>query len=93
MIGYQVAWLFLAGAGAVLLGATDLRFTEALTAAVSALATYGPALGDLRAGTAALSDTALLVLLPLMLAGRLEISPVVIGAGALLRPRRRRRHR
>jgi len=93
MIGYQVAWLVLAGLGAVLLGATGLVFTEALTAAVSALATYGPALGDLRDGTAALSDTALLVLLPLMLAGRLEISPVVIGAAALFRGRPKRRSR
>lgn len=91
MIGYQVAWLLLAGAGAILLGATGLALTEALTAAVTALATYGPALGDLRAGATVLPDTALLVLLPLMLAGRLEISPVVIGAAALLRGRRRAR--
>jgi Trk-type K+ transport system membrane component len=42
-------------------------------------------LGDLQAGTAAMSDTVLLVLLPLMLAGRLEISPVVVGATTVVR--------
>jgi trk system potassium uptake protein TrkH len=85
MIGYQVAWVLLAGAGAIALGVAGLGFTEAVTGAVSALATYGPALGDLQAGTAAMSDTVLLVLLPLMLAGRLEISPVVVGATTVLR--------
>lgn len=95
MIGYQVAWLLLAGTGAVGLGATDLDVTESLSGAISAIATYGPALGELRSGTAELSDVSLLVLLPLMLLGRLEISPVVVGATSLVRDRvgRHRRSR
>ncbi|MDP9020528.1 MAG: hypothetical protein M3N25_06980 [Actinomycetota bacterium] len=90
MVGYQVAWLLLAGAGAVVLAVFGLDLPGAMTGAVSALATFGPGLGDLAPGAGELPragelpSAALLAFATLALAGRLEISPVVVGAATVL---------
>ncbi|MBW3548234.1 MAG: hypothetical protein KY452_08910 [Actinobacteria bacterium] len=89
MVGYQVAWLLLAGAGAVALAVAGVDLHGAMTGAVSALATFGPGLGDFAPGAGqvpragGLPGTALLVFAALTVAGRLEISPVVVGAATI----------
>jgi trk system potassium uptake protein len=86
LIGYQVSYLLLGGAGAVALAATGLELVTALSGAISALATMGPALGDLGplSSVADQPPLARLLLCPLMLAGRLEIAPLLIGGAVLL---------
>ncbi|CAN5132469.1 TrkH family potassium uptake protein [soil metagenome] len=90
MVGYQVAWLLLAGAGAVVLAVSGVDLPGAMTGAVSALATFGPGLGDLAPGAgelpraAGLPSPALLAFAALAMVGRLEISPVVVGAVTIL---------
>ena len=56
----------------------------AITGAISTLANVGPALGGLEpgeGGVRALARPARAALLPLMLLGRLEIAPVLVGVG------------
>ena len=55
-----------------------------MAGAISALANVGPALGELvpgAGGIRVLARPARAALLPLMLLGRLEIAPVLVGAG------------
>jgi trk system potassium uptake protein TrkH len=79
MVGYQVLFIGTAAVGffAIALAGTDL--VTALSASVSALATFGPALGALAPGTplTEASDWILLVLMGLMFAGRVELYPVL----------------
>ena len=89
MVGYQVAWVSLAGIGAVGLALSGLDLRSAMTGATSALATWGPGLGELVPGAVA-SNATVAVMAPLMLAGRLEISPVVVGLGTVFRSLTRR---
>jgi trk system potassium uptake protein TrkH len=90
MVGYQVAWLLLAGAGAVVLALAGVDLPGAMTGAVSALATFGPGLGDFAPGAGELPragelpGAALLAYAALTVAGRLEISPLVVGAVTIL---------
>lgn len=84
MVGYQVAWVSLAGTGAVALALVGLDLRAAITGATSALATWGPGLGELVPGAAA-SVSTVAVMAPLMVAGRLEISPVVVGISTIVR--------
>ncbi|MGI8793346.1 MAG: TrkH family potassium uptake protein [Acidimicrobiales bacterium] len=92
MVGYQVAWVALAGVGAVGLALTGLELEGSITGATSALATWGPGLGVLApGGTPSLATIG--VMTPLMLAGRLEISPVIIGLSSTFRSATKRRRR
>jgi trk system potassium uptake protein len=86
LIGYQVAYLLIGGAGAIALAASGMELTTALSGAISALATMGPALGELGPLGSVADQPALAraLLCPLMLLGRLEIAPVIIGAAVLL---------
>lgn len=93
MIGYQAHYLLVAAAGAVCVGALGTEIVAAISASISALANMGPGLGDLApggSGVGVLSRPARAVLMPLMLLGRLEIAPVLVGiaiAGRSVRQR------
>jgi len=87
MIGYQTVYLVTVGVGALVLAATGVDLVTAVSGAVSAVATAGPAMGDLApgaGGASALPDATRLALLPLMVLGRLEFSPVIVGVMTLL---------
>ena len=94
MIGYQVLFLLVLAVSAVAVAALGADLVTAGSAAVSALSTTGPALGDLAPGAGgalALTAPARAVVMGTMLLGRLEIYPVVtVAATALLAARRAR---
>jgi trk system potassium uptake protein TrkH len=106
MVGYQVLYLLTAGSGAFFLALFGEDLLTSLSGTISAVATVGPALGDLAPGDLARSATrpARVALMVIMLSGRLEIYPVlnaIEGAGERLsiggrrlvrRTRWRRRH-
>jgi trk system potassium uptake protein len=98
LVGYQITFLALGAAGSIALAAAGLDLTSAISGAISALATCGPALGSLDPlGSAADQPGAVrAALVPLMLVGRLEIAPVLVGVVAIAaapgRAVRRRRH-
>ena len=79
MIGYQVLFIGTATAGFFALALTGADVLTALSGSVSALATFGPALGDLGPGTPLTfaDHWALLVLMALMICGRVELYPVL----------------
>jgi trk system potassium uptake protein TrkH len=79
MVGYQVLYLITAGLGAFLLALFGQDLLSSLSGSISAIATVGPALGDLSPGDGALglSRPARAALMVVMLAGRLEIYPVL----------------
>ena len=93
MVGYQVLWIASAFVGAVLLAATGLDAAGSVSGAISALATVGPALGDLSPSrdVAHLAGVDLVVLGGLALTGRVGVYPVLATVPALLARRRRRR--
>lgn len=96
MVGYQIQYLVIAATGAVVIGALGVDLVTAVSAAISGLANVGPAMGDfapLEGGVAGMARPARVALMPLMLLGRLEIGPVIVGgalAGASLRAQLRR---
>lgn len=70
--------------GAVVIAVLGADLVTSITGAISALANVGPALGELvpgAGGIRVLSRPERAALLPLMLLGRLEIAPVLIGLG------------
>lgn len=82
MVGYQAQYLVVAAVGAVVLAALGSGIVTSLSAAISMLANVGPALGDLVPGSGGVLELprpARAALLPLMLLGRLEIAPVLVG--------------
>lgn len=84
MIGYQAQYLVVAGVGAVVIAALGAELVTAITGAISALANVGPGLAGLEPGAGGvrtLARPARAALLPLMLLGRLEIAPVLVGVG------------
>lgn len=84
MIGYQVQYIVVAAFGAAVVAAVGASLVTSVTGAISALANVGPALGDLvpgAGGIRVLTRPARAALLPLMLLGRLEIAPVLVGVG------------
>lgn len=84
MIGYQAQYLMVAGIGAVIVAVLGADLVTSITGAISALANVGPALGELvpgAGGIRVLSRPERAALLPLMLLGRLEIAPVLVGIG------------
>jgi trk system potassium uptake protein len=85
LVGYQITYLGIGAAGSIALAASGLDVTTAVSGAISALATCGPALGDLGPGASVidLSGWARGALMALMLVGRLEIAPVLVGVVAL----------
>lgn len=83
MVGYQAQYLLVAATGAVLVSALGSDLVTAISGAISAVANVGPALGELvpgSGGASVLSRPARAGLMPLMLLGRLEIAPVLVGA-------------
>ena len=83
MIGYQAQYVLVAATGAVAIGVLGGELVTSLTGAVSAVANMGPALGELvpgAGGALVLPRPARAALMPLMLLGRLEIAPVLVGA-------------
>ncbi len=85
--GYQLLYLAVGGAGAIGIAAFGSDLLTSTSASLAALATVGPALGDLGAfgDVSALDRGARAVLMVLMFAGRLAIYPLLIAAGALVR--------
>lgn len=84
MIGYQAQYIVVAAIGAAAAAALGASLVTSITGAISALANVGPALGDLvpgAGGVRVLARPARAALLPLMLLGRLEIAPVLVGVG------------
>jgi trk system potassium uptake protein len=85
MVGYQVVYLSLLAAGALLLGLGGADVVTAISAAISALATVGPALGDL-GPLHPVEDVRVWdrsVLMVLIACGRLEIYPVLTALWVL----------
>lgn len=83
MIGYQAQYLIVAAVGAVGIALLGGELVTAVSGAISAVANVGPALGEMEpggGGVLTLSRPARAVLMPLMLLGRLEIAPVLVGA-------------
>lgn len=82
MIGYQAQYLLVAGVGAIVIAALGADLVTAVSGAISSLANVGPALGELTPGSGGVLELprpARAALLPLMLLGRLEIAPVLVG--------------
>ena len=79
MIGYQVLYLVVCAVGALGLAAASGDLLTAISGSVSAIATMGPALGELSPGSGVLRISGLgrVVLIFLMVCGRLEIYPVL----------------
>ena len=91
MIGYQVLFIGTATAGFFGLALFGADLITALSGAISALSTFGPALGDLSPGTqlASVDHGILLVLMALMASGRVELYPVLNAVVSVLHlPRR-----
>ncbi|MCP4436743.1 MAG: TrkH family potassium uptake protein [Actinomycetia bacterium] len=86
ILGYQVLYIGAAAAGFVALTMAGTDLVTAMSGSLSALATYGPALGELGVGEplAALGRPALVILLVLMFAGRVELYPLLDGSVAVL---------
>jgi trk system potassium uptake protein TrkH len=96
MIGYQAQYLLVAATGAVFVGALGGELVTALSGSISAVANVGPALGELvpgAGGVLELPRPARASLLPLMLLGRLEIAPVLVGVAVAASIVRRRADR
>lgn len=84
ILGYQVLYVGMAAAGFVALGLAGADEVTAVSGSLSALATFGPALGDLGVTQplSAMGRDGLLVLLVLMFAGRVELYPLLDGVVA-----------
>ena len=102
MIGYQILYLVVCAIGALGLALAGGDVVTAISGSVSAIATVGPALGELSPGSGVIGTSGLgrAVLIFVMLCGRIEIYPVLnflgqvvdavtSGVGRLLRSRRR----
>lgn len=86
MTGYQIAHLGLCGLGAFALAAFEVDVLAAIWSSISAVSTFGPGLGTGPFGQLEdFSQPARLVLVPLMLAGRLSVLPVLLGVVWLAR--------
>ena len=87
IVSYQILYFFVGGAGAVALALGGASVLTSLSGAVSALSTAGPAMGELAppGGALSLDPASRLALMPLMLLGRLELAPVLVGLAAFVR--------
>ncbi|MGI9579506.1 MAG: TrkH family potassium uptake protein [Microthrixaceae bacterium] len=81
ILGYQVLYVGTAAAGFVALGMAGADEVTAISGSLSALATYGPALGGLGVTEplSVMGRDALVILLVLMFAGRVELYPLLDG--------------
>ncbi|MFV0317544.1 MAG: TrkH family potassium uptake protein [Microthrixaceae bacterium] len=86
VLGYQVLYLGTAAAGFIAMAAAGTDVVTALSGSISALATYGPALGDLGVGhsVTVLGADAVVVAGLLMFAGRIELYPLLDGVVSLV---------
>ena len=86
VLGYQVLYLGTAAVGFVALAAAGTDVVTALSGSISALATYGPALGDLGVGqpVTVIGADAVVVVGLLMFAGRIELYPLLDGVVSLV---------
>ncbi len=86
ILGYQVLYLGTAAAGFFALAVTGTDLLTALSGSVSALSTFGPALGELGVGqpVSNLGRGALVILMVLMFAGRVELYPLLDGIRAAI---------
>jgi trk system potassium uptake protein TrkH len=86
MIGYQVLYLAVAAAGLFGLTLVGVDLVSAISGSISALATFGPGLGELGPGTplTGISHWGLLVMMVVMFAGRVELYPVLVVAANVL---------
>lgn len=97
MVGFQTLYLVTVGTGAIVLGLADVDLVTAMAGSVSVVSNVGPAMGELApgvGGAAELSRGGRIALMPLMMLGRLEFAPVLVGSTALalsLVPKRARR--
>lgn len=84
--GHQVAYVVLVGLGAMLLGVSGVSLLGSVWGSVSAVTTFGPAVGEIGAfGLLEGVDRAeRLALVPLMLGGRMSVPPVLAGVGLVL---------
>ena len=86
MTGYQIAHLGLCAGGAFALAAFGTDVLESIWTSISAISTFGPGVGTGPFGQLDdFSSPARLVLVPLMLAGRLSVLPVLLGVVWLAR--------
>lgn len=86
MTGYQISHLGLCAIGAFALAAFDIDVMGSMWTSVSAISTFGPGIGTGPFGDLGdLSAPARLTLVPLMLAGRLSVLPVLLGFVWLVR--------
>lgn len=88
--GYQIAHLAVVGGGALLLGMAGMSLPGSVWASVSAVSNLGPALGEIGAygQLDTVSRLPRLVLIPLMVAGRVEILPLLALLGFVLEANR-----
>ena len=77
---FQVAYLFVAIAGTLIVALDDLGFTESLVASLTCISNVGPGLGVLgpMSNFGALSDLSKYTLSLVMLMGRLELMPILV---------------
>lgn len=85
MIGYQILYLVVCAIGALGLALAGGDVLTSISGAVSAIATVGPALGELSPGKGVFgTGLGRVVLIFVMLCGRLEIYPVLNFIGRVL---------
>ena len=84
--GHQIAYAALIGSGALLLGLAGLSVSGSIWTSVSAVSTLGPSVGEMGAFARldALDWPARLALVPLMMAGRISMPPLLAVLGASL---------
>lgn len=85
--GHQIAYVALVGVGALLLGISGASLLGSVWGSVSAVATLGPAVGEIGAfgRLGDLDRPAHLALVPLMMGGRMSIPPLLAGVGLVMR--------
>ncbi len=84
--GHQIAYVALVGVGAMLLGVAGGTLLGSVWGSVSAVSTFGPAVGEIGAFglLSGVERLERLALLPLMMTGRMSVPPVLAGIGLIL---------
>ena len=84
--GHQVAYVVLVGVGAMLLGVSGVSLLGSVWGSVSAVTTFGPAVAEIGAfgRLEGVERAERLALVPLMMAGRMSVPPVLAGVGLVL---------
>jgi trk system potassium uptake protein TrkH len=86
VLGYQALYIAAAATGFLALAIAGTDVVTALSGSVSALATYGPGLGELGVGrpVADIGADAVVVMGVLMFAGRIELYPLLDGVVSIV---------